>query len=47
MLDMRSNDDAEGDSKMIGSDRLEDTAKVLGFEEGIAGRFVSCAVFGF
>ena len=41
MLDMRSREEADGESMMMGSARLEDTADVRGFEGRGAGRLVS------
>ena len=41
MLDMRRRDDADGESMMMGSARLEDTADVSGFDGRGAGRLVS------
>lgn len=31
MFDIRSNEEADGDSKMIGSERLDETADAIGF----------------
>ena len=42
MLLRRSKDDADGERRMIGSWRLEETGAVGGFAGGAAGRFVSC-----
>ena len=44
MLDMRRSEDADGESMMMGSARLEDTGEVRGFEGRGAGRLVSWAV---
>lgn len=41
MLDMRRREEADGESMMMGSARLEDTADVRGFEGRGAGRLVS------
>jgi hypothetical protein len=42
-FDILSNDDADGDSKMIGSDLFDDTADGIGFDSPVAGRVASCA----
>ena len=38
----RSNDDADGETRMMGSWRLEETGATAGFAGGAAGRLASC-----
>ena len=41
MFDMRRREDAEGDRRMMGSERFEETAEDIGFEMFAAGRAAS------
>ena len=44
MLDIRNKEEAEGESRIMGSERLELTAEERDFEGGGRGRDVSCCV---
>ena len=44
MLDIRSKEEAEGDRRIIGSERLEETAEDNGLEGAGIGREASCCV---
>lgn len=47
MLLSRSSDDADGDRRMMGSCRLDETGAVRGLAGAAAGRFASCVEDGF
>jgi hypothetical protein len=45
IFDIRNNEEAEGDKRMIGSDRLDETADEGDFGIPDAGRLARCDVF--